>query len=243
MRIIKVDAIPSTNDFVKQYYTGNSSFEPVCVSARFQTKGKGQRGAVWNVTAGKNLTFSLLYPKIKLTVNHHFLLSAVVSLSVINVLRKFNTPKLSVKWPNDIMSGNFKIGGILIENILKHTDIAASIIGIGLNINQDDFGDLKQASSLKLQTGNTFNLHEILNAILEELSNRLEGLSEENETQILEEYAALMFKKDVVAAFQYPNGDFFNGIIRGVTTNGLLNVEIEDAVFKTFDLKEVKLMY
>lgn len=243
MRIIKVDAIPSTNDFVKQYYTGNSSFEPVCVSARFQTKGKGQRGAVWNVTAGKNLTFSLLYPKIKLTVNHHFLLSAVVSLSVINVLRKFNTPKLSVKWPNDIMSGNFKIGGILIENILKHTDIAASIIGIGLNINQDDFGDLKQASSLKLQTGNDFNLDEILNAILEELSNRLEGLSEENETQILEEYAALMFKKDVVAAFQYPNGDFFNGIIRGVTTNGLLNVEIEDAGFKTFDLKEVKLMY
>lgn len=243
MRIIKVDAIPSTNDFVKQYYSGNSSFEPVCVSARFQTKGKGQRGSVWNVTAGKNLTFSLLYPKISVTINHHFLLSAVVSLSVINVLRKFNTPKLSVKWPNDIMSGNFKIGGILIENILKHTDIAASVIGIGLNINQDDFGDLKQASSLKLQTGNDFDLDEILHAILQELLKRLEGLSEESETQILEEYAALMFKKDVVAAFQYPNGDFFNGIIRGVTTNGLLNVEIEDAVFKTFDLKEVQLMY
>ena len=243
MRIIKVDAIPSTNDFVKQYYSGNSSFEPVCVSARFQTKGKGQRGSVWNVTAGKNLTFSLLYPKISVTINHHFLLSAVVSLSVINVLRKFNTPKLSVKWPNDIMSGNFKIGGILIENILRQTDIAASIIGIGLNINQDDFGDLQQASSLKLQTGNDFNLDEILHAILEELLKRLEVLSEKNETLILEEYASLMFKKDVVAAFQYPNGDFFNGIIRGVTTNGLLNVEIEDAVFKTFDLKEVKLMY
>ncbi|SFC50934.1 BirA family transcriptional regulator, biotin operon repressor / biotin-[acetyl-CoA-carboxylase] ligase [Zunongwangia mangrovi] len=243
MRIIKVDAIPSTNDFVKQYYSGNSSFEPVCVSARFQTKGKGQRGSVWNVTAGKNLTFSLLYPKISVTINHHFLLSAVVSLSVINVLRKFNTPKLSVKWPNDIMSGNFKIGGILIENILKQTDIAASVIGIGLNINQDDFGDLKQASSLKLQTGNDFDLDEILHAILEELLKRLEVLSEENETQILEEYAALMFKKDVVATFQYPNGDFFNGIIRGVTINGLLNVEIEEAVFKTFDLKEVKLMY
>ncbi|ADF51160.1 MAG: biotin--[acetyl-CoA-carboxylase] ligase [Zunongwangia sp.] len=243
MRIIKVDAIPSTNDFVKQYYTGNSSFEPVCVSARFQTKGKGQRGAVWNVAEGKNLTFSLLYPKVELTINHRFLLSAVVSLSVVNILRKFYIPKLSVKWPNDIMSGNFKVGGILIENILKKSDIAASIVGIGLNVNQDDFGDLKQASSLKLLTGTHFNLDEILKAILDELSARLKALSKEKETFILEEYAALMFKKDVVAAFQYPNGEYFNGIIRGVTTNGLLNIEIEDAVFKTFDLKEVKLMY
>ncbi|MCL6219776.1 biotin--[acetyl-CoA-carboxylase] ligase [Zunongwangia pacifica] len=243
MRIIKVDAIPSTNDFVKQYYTGNSSFEPVCVSARFQTKGKGQRGGFWKVTKGKNLTFSLLYPKIKVTANQHFLLSAVVSLAVINVLQKFDIPKLSVKWPNDIMSGNFKICGILIENILKQADIAASIIGIGLNVNQDDFGDLKQASSLKLQTGNDFDLDEILNAILEELSVRLNALSEGKKSLVLEEYAALMFKKGVVSAFQYPNGDYFNGIIRGVTTKGLLNVEIEDAVFKTFDLKEVKLMY
>ena len=52
-----------------------------------------------------------------------------------------------------------------------------------------------------------------------------------------------MFKTDVVATFQYPNGEYFNGIIRGVTTQGLLNIEVEDAVFKTFDLKEVKLMY
>ncbi|MDN3596560.1 biotin--[acetyl-CoA-carboxylase] ligase [Zunongwangia endophytica] len=243
MRIIKVDAIPSTNDFVKQYYTGDSTFEPVCVSARFQTNGKGQRGAIWNVSAGKNLTFSLLYPKIKVTVNHHFLLSAVVSLSIIKVLDKFYVPKLRVKWPNDIMSANFKICGILIENILKHTDIAASVIGIGLNVNQDDFGDLKQASSMKLQTGENFNLEEVLAEILEELSAKLELLSAETETLILEEYASLMFKKDVVSTFQWSNGEYFSGIIRGVTTQGLLNVEVEDAVFRTFDLKEVKLMY
>lgn len=243
MRIIKVDAIPSTNDFVKQYYTGNSSFEPVCVSARFQSNGKGQRGAFWKVSEGKNLTFSLLYPKLELTSNHHFLLSAVASLSVINALKRFYIPKLSVKWPNDIMSGNFKICGILIENILKQSDIAASIIGIGLNVNQDDFGDLTQASSLKLQTGKNFILDEILQSILNELSERLKVLSNDKETLILEEYASMMFKKDIVSVFQYPNGDYFNGIIRGVTTKGLLSVEIEDAVFKTFDLKEVKLMY
>ncbi|WBL26315.1 biotin--[acetyl-CoA-carboxylase] ligase [Zunongwangia sp. HGR-M22] len=243
MRIIKVNAIPSTNDFAKQYYNDNSSFESVCIAARFQTKGKGQRGAVWNVAPGKNLTFSLLYPKVKVTVNHHFLLNAVVSLAVIKVLDRFNVPKLSVKWPNDIMSVNFKMCGILIENILKQTDIAASVIGIGLNVNQDDFGNLKQASSMKLQTGNEFDLDEILNNILKELVGRLELLSEEKETLILEEYASLMFKKDIVSTFQWPNGEYFSGIIRGVTTSGLLNVEVKDSVYKTFDLKEVKLMY
>ncbi|MBZ9728899.1 biotin--[acetyl-CoA-carboxylase] ligase [Salegentibacter sp. JZCK2] len=243
MRIIKVNATNSTNEFARELYRGNTAFEPICVVAHDQTKGRGQRGSGWISNAGENLTFSVLYPKIRVNVNHQFLMSAIVSLSILKVLNKFNVPALKVKWPNDIMSARYKISGILIENILKNNEIAATIIGIGLNVNQTEFPGLPQASSLKLATGIQFNLDEMLKKITDEFEDKLTEISTEAETSVLEEYAKNMFRRDLVSTFQLPNGSYLTGIIRGVTTSGRLNLEIEDSVFKTFDLKEIKLMY
>ena len=243
MRIIKVNATNSTNEFARELYRGNTSFEPVCVVAHEQTKGRGQRGSGWQSNAGENLTFSVLYPKIRVNVNHQFLMSATVSLAIIKVLKKFNVPGLKVKWPNDIMSARYKISGILIENILKNNEIAASVIGVGLNVNQTDFPGLPQASSLKLATGNNFNLDELLKRITDEFEEKITEITAKAETSILEEYAKNLFRKDQVSTFQLPDATFLTGIIRGVTTSGRLNIEIEDSIFKTFDLKEIKLMY
>ncbi|SKB66959.1 BirA family transcriptional regulator, biotin operon repressor / biotin-[acetyl-CoA-carboxylase] ligase [Salegentibacter holothuriorum] len=243
MRTIKVNATNSTNEFARELYRGNTSFEPVCVVAHEQTKGRGQRGSGWESKADENLTFSVLYPKIKVQVNHQFLMSATVSLAILEVLKKFNIPALKVKWPNDIMSARYKISGILIENILKNNEIAASVIGVGLNVNQTNFPGLPQASSLKLATGINFNLDELLKRITDEFEEKLTEITAKAETSILEEYAKNLFRKDKVSTFQLPDASFLTGIIRGVTTSGRLNIEIEDSIFKTFDLKEIKLMY
>ncbi|MGY5848843.1 biotin--[acetyl-CoA-carboxylase] ligase [Salegentibacter sp. F14] len=243
MRIIKVNAINSTNDFARKLYRGKSDFEPSCVLARNQTSGRGQRGSGWMASPGQNLTFSILYPKIKVEVDRQFLLSAVVSVAIVRALEKFNIPNLKVKWPNDIMSGNFKVGGILIENILKNNQMSASIIGVGLNVNQVDFPDLPQAASLKTLTGRNHDLEEVLDGVLRTVEKDLNSIFSRNQSMILEEYAERMFRKDLVSTFQYPDKSYLTGIIRGVTTAGRLNVEIENSVFKTFDLKELKLMY
>ena len=182
MRIIKVNATNSTNEFARELYRGNTSFEPLCVVAHEQTKGRGQRGSGWESNAGENLTFSVLYPKIRVNVNHQFLMSATVSLAIIKVLKKFNVPGLKVKWPNDIMSARYKISGILIENILKNNEIAASVIGVGLNVNQTNFPGLPQASSLKLATGRDFNLDELLKRITDEFEEKLTEITAEAET-------------------------------------------------------------
>ncbi len=243
MRIIKVNAIDSTNSFIREFYGGDTGFEPVCVQALSQTKGRGQRGAGWQSQAGANLTFSILYPQKRLNISRHFLLSAAVSLSVIGVLRDENVPDLKVKWPNDILSAKFKIGGILIENIVKTEGIVASIIGIGLNVNQTVFENLPQASSLKNVTRRAFDLDELLEKLISGIEGRLQQLPDVDPTQILEEYVQNMFRLNVVSTFSSLDGTYFNGIIRGVTTEGKLNMEIEDGVFKTYDLKEVKLHY
>lgn len=243
MRIIKVNAINTTNDFARNLYAGKSDFKPSCVWALNQTHGRGQRGAGWEANPGQNLTFSILYPKIQVEVDRQFLLSAAVSVAVVKALENFNIPNLKVKWPNDIMSGNFKIGGILIENILKNNEMSASVIGIGLNVNQVEFPDLPQAASLKMLTGISYNLEEVLAGLLDSVKGSLDSISIHNQSKVLEEYAEKMFRKDVVSTFQYPDNSYLTGIIRGVTTTGRLNVEIENSVFKTFDLKELKLMY
>ncbi|SDS62067.1 biotin--[acetyl-CoA-carboxylase] ligase [Gramella sp. MAR_2010_147] len=243
MRTIKVNAIDSTNSFVRKFYEGDTNFEPVCVRAISQTAGRGQRGAHWESKAGENLTFSILYPQNKLNVSRHFLLSASISLAVLEVLRQMKIPDIKVKWPNDILSAKQKLGGILIENIVKTEGIVASVIGIGINVNQKDFKNLPNAGSLRSITNQKFDLDEILELFIVAIEKELKSLPNKRSIDILEKYAENMFRLNVVSTFVSKEGERFNGIIRGVTTEGKLNLEIEDAVFKTYDLKEIQLLY
>lgn len=243
MRIIKVNAIDSSSSFVRKFYEGKADFEPVCVSALEQTMGRGQRGTSWMSKPGENLTFSILYPHEKLKFSRHFLLSAAVSLGVIDALEVYDIPKLKVKWPNDILSAKKKIAGILIENIIKNGEITASIIGIGLNVNQEVFDNLPQAGSLFSISRKRYDLDDMLKVLLEKIENRLEALPVIDKTEVLEEYAEKMFRLNQVSAFELPSGERLNGIIKGVTTEGKLNLQISDAVFRTFHLKEIQLLY
>ena len=243
MRTIKVNAIDSTNSFVRKFYEGKTDFEPVCIRALNQTAGRGQRGSHWVSSPGENLTFSILYPQKKLNVSRHFILSATISLAVSQVLEKLQIPNIKVKWPNDILSAKQKLGGILIENIVKTEGIVASIIGIGLNVNQIDFEGLPNAGSLKSVTNKNYDLDELLNLLIFQIEKELASLPNRDSTDTLEEYAKKMFRLNMVSVFSSSEGEKFNGIIRGVTTEGKLNLEIEDAVFRTYDLKEIQMLY
>ncbi|MUP46798.1 biotin--[acetyl-CoA-carboxylase] ligase [Gramella sp. BOM4] len=243
MRIIKVNAIDSTNSFARKFYEGKADFDPLCIRAISQIKGRGQRGADWLSKPGENLTFSILFPQKRLKISRHFILNASVALAVLEALEAEGIPDLKLKWPNDILSARFKIGGILIENIIKAEDIVASIIGVGINVNQLDFEGLPQASSLRMITEKEFELDGLLELLANKIHERLEQLSMVPEAEVLEEYVSKMFRLNQVSVFSTQKDPHFNGIIRGVTTEGKLNVEVEDGVFRTFDLKEIQLHY
>jgi len=242
MRIIKVNAIDSTNSFVRKFYDNNGNFEPVCVSAAHQTNGRGQRGANWHVEPGQNLTFSILYPHSNLDLSQFFHLNMAISLAIITILGSKQVPDLRVKWPNDIMSQKYKIGGILIENIVNTEGIVASIIGVGINVNQTNFEKLPQAGSLKNMTGNQWNVDELLHDLTAALESSLSSLAAITQKTLLDRYESHMFRKDVVSTFEVENNRF-SGIIRGVTTDGKLQVEQEEQQIHTYSLKEIKLLY
>ena len=150
MQIIKLNAIDSTNQYLHDLIGKISLEDFAVVTARYQTKGRGQRATTWQSEKDKNLIISVLKKEIDLNPQRQFLLNIVVSLALFKTLETLQIPKLSIKWPNDILSHDKKIAGILIELILKKNTIDKAIIGIGLNVNQTNFKELSSASSLRI---------------------------------------------------------------------------------------------
>ena len=242
MKLIKLDAIDSTNEFLKKLSNKQDVQNYTVVTAENQLKGKGQMGAKWNSESGKNLIMSVLVKDFLLDSDSVFNLNIVVSLAVIRTLKKYSIPELSVKWPNDIMSANKKIGGILIENSIKGTGTITSIVGLGLNVNQMQFENLPRASSLALICNSFYDKEEILVAIVAEMEQMIANY-DATASDLWEEYTNELFKMGVPAAFTGEKESNFMGIIKGVTAMGKLQILLDDDSICEYNLKEVQMLY
>ena len=242
MPLIKLDAIDSTNDFLKQLFKESAVEDYTIVMANEQTKGKGQFGAKWISEPGKNLTMSILVKDIQLTNQNIYNFNIAVALSVIKVLKNIQIPNIAIKWPNDIMADSKKVAGILIENILKPDGSFTSIVGIGLNLNQTNFEDLPQAISLKCITGKTYEQEEI--AILLKDSLKANRVNLDKSSDLLwEQYHQNLYKKEYPSAFEDKGGNRFMGIIKKVTRDGKLEVLLEDDSVTHFEVKDLKMLH
>lgn len=224
------------------------------VAAKHQTAGRGQRGNSWSHSAD-DLAFSVILhpgedgvPPLKAA--SQFAVCETVALSVTDYLRGKGACA-DIKWPNDIYCGDAKICGILIENTLRGDFVTSSVIGIGLNLNRTEFPEnLPNPTSLRLQTGQVCTPEEELEKFMEIFRNRLEKIGGPSQRA---EYESLMYRKDVPVRFidmagrassagSVPDGGsggIFTGIIRGVSENGLLRVEMPDGRLREFAFKEI----
>ena len=174
-KIIRLVETDSTNNYLREQSAKARLPEGSLVIADFQTAGKGQVGNSWESEAGKNLMFSiLLYPDF-LPANRQFLISQIASLSVKETLEKY-TDSVTVKWPNDIYWKDRKICGMLIENDLSGQHLYCSVVGIGLNINQEIFrSDAPNPVSLTQITGKTYDREDVLVCFLRIFFNYYHG--------------------------------------------------------------------
>ncbi len=237
MLIIKVGATDSTNLHLKRTMAETELQDFTVLTADEQHKGRGQAGRQWISEPGKNLTFSVLKYFEKQEASQGFLISKAVSLALVEAFRGLGIPGLSVKWPNDIMSGSKKICGILIENTLKGSRLAHSVIGIGINVNQSDFQGLPHASSLSLTTGIVYDLDSVLDLVLQSLEKNLVNIDRHQARKIHEVYDHMLFARDKKADFRI-GGEVVSGIIRGVSREGKLILD-RDGQRETYALKEI----
>ncbi|GAA4963191.1 biotin--[acetyl-CoA-carboxylase] ligase [Algibacter aquimarinus] len=242
MPIIKLDAIDSTNSYLRRLIHETEVSDYTIVQAKKQTYGRGQMGTVWNSEEGKNLMFSVFKDLSMHIVEFPFYISMAISLAVFKAFKTLNIPDLHIKWPNDILSADKKICGILIENVIKNK-LDYTIIGVGVNVNQTNFEHLPKASSLKNITGIHYDLDEILHLILKYTKEYSSLLEHEKYDFVKNEYENNLFRKNKPSTFRDADGNLFSGFVKGVTKYGKLQVILEDEIVKKYDLKEITLMY
>ena len=236
--IYRIAQTESTNNYAATQLLTNSLPDGAVIITDSQIDGRGQGLAKWESEPGENLTFSIvLYPNF-MEVGNQFELSKVISLGVFDFLSAFTTD-VSIKWPNDIYIGNGKVAGILIENSIRVNKISSSIIGIGLNINQQFFrGDAPNPVSLGQITQETYDLDELLAQLCEKIDFRYRQLAENQILKIDTDYAAILYRRDLWAHYSDENGDF-EGRILGVDQIGRLQIETRLGKINRYQFKEV----
>ena len=238
-KIIKVNATRSTNDRVKMLIKSKKIESGDIVVAKYQYAGRGQNSNKWYSSYGKNLLCSKLYRPLDVNVNQIFCINQVVSLAVLKTIRKFNKDKCLIKWPNDIMSVNKKISGILVENSLSLNHVNYSIIGVGINVNQVLFKKLPNAISLKKISNSDIIIQEVLNELIENYKFYFSRINELK--YINEEYNKNIFGKD--GCKFVVDGRIQHGKIISISNNGIVKLKLDSEGIQEFDPRKIRILY
>lgn len=228
---------PSTNTFAAELSQSGQAPEGTVIIAHNQTAGRGQRGNTWEAGKGLNLTLSVILHPVFLKVPDQFLLNKAVSLAVQALVQTHTDLPVRVKWPNDIMIGDRKTCGILIENQITGDKLNRSIVGIGLNVNQTEFS-LPGATSISVGAKKTLELPKVFEDLLQSIEWRYLQLKSNQTAKLNEDYKAMMYWINEPHHFLVDN-EMIVGIIRGVDENGKLIADINNTL-RSFDLKQIK---
>lgn len=230
----------STNTYAMSLLSNSKPLpEGTVIMAEHQSGGRGQLGNTWESEARKNITISIILNPTFLDPGIQFFLSKAVSLGVsdaVNLLAGINT---KVKWPNDIYYNNYKLAGILIENLVLGNVIKTSIVGIGLNVNQEMFfSNAPNPVSLKNITGKEYDLIAVLNQVCACIETRYLQLKSGKYNFTDQEYLNRLFQREVYAAYKTKQGLVY-GTIMGVTKEGKLQVLLNQS-FEEFDAHDIQ---
>ena len=240
--IIRLSSIPSTNTYLVELLAKSTPPEGTAVLAGFQEAGRGQYGSNWQSEPEKNLLCSIFLQPTGLEAEDQFLLAQMVSLALMDTLQQY-VSDLTIKWPNDIYLRDRKLAGILIQNLWQGGTLKSSVLGIGVNVNQESFEVVdQQPHSLKLETGRDIDVESVFQSLCHTLDNRYNQLRTEDPSLLRQEYSRHLYLLNSPHQFEETATDkVFQGIIRGVNKNGSLRVEdLSTGITLVYQHKEIR---
>lgn len=238
-QLIWLPECASTNTEAQALIVQNRASEGCTLITDFQTAGRGQRGNQWEGAAAENLMLSVVWQPTFLSAAQQFQLSQAVALGVHDWASTLlgADAKLKLKWPNDLYYGDQKLGGILIENTLSGPKIQYSVVGIGLNVNQQRF-DQPTATSLSLVTGRAYFREALAARLLECLERRYLQLRAGQVGQLRRAYLQVLYRYQETHSFLI-EGRRISGQIVGVEDDGRLAVAIGNEL-RRFGMQEIR---
>ncbi len=239
LRHIVLPEVASTNDLAATWVLEKKIVSNTLLVAQNQTKGRGQASNSWYSEEGKSLTVSFVFFPPYLQAKNQFAMSQAISLGIAKFLRT-HVEEVKVKWPNDLLVGDKKIAGILIEHAIIGTHIAHAICGMGININLTRFEGDYLATSLTQETGETYDLA-ILLKDLEQCVLHYYQMIEKQEFETLDKaYHCNLYKQGKEMLFEDGKGKF-EAIVVGVNEYGQLRLLARDEkTERIYNFKEVR---
>tara|TARA_B100001964_G_C14148062_1_gene560680 strand:+ start:454 stop:1218 length:765 start_codon:yes stop_codon:yes gene_type:complete len=218
----------STNEDIWELYN-NEKKSNILVITDNQLNGKGQFNNTWYSMPNKSITCSFLLNQVfdNKKINFH---SLIIPISIVRGIKKMLSINVKLKWPNDIMYDNKKLGGILIESKKSLSNYIFNI-GIGLNVNEDinDFpSDLKnKAISLKMIKGDPIQREPLLASIFNALDELISNI---NYNDIIEEWMNDCMHKNNKIKFKYKN-QMISGIFKNINKHGQAIIDHKKMLF------------
>ncbi len=243
------DELSSTNDYAVEMLAKSRPPEGTVVRAASQSAGRGQFGSQWVAAAGKNLTLSIILYPVWLKIDAQFDLSIAVALALHDLVSgHLHQPDnattaidVTVKWPNDLYLGDRKTAGTLIQNALSGGQIQSSVVGIGLNVNQLDFGsEAPGATSLALAVGRPFDLNTLADDLFTCLERRYLQLKSGHADTMRVEYVSHLYRFGQTGDYERADGTPLRGTIEGITAAGQLAIQSAERGRELFSVKEVR---
>lgn len=233
-----LDRVDSTNNYAMEQVHAGLATHGMAWLAREQTAGKGQRGKNWEAEPGKNIALSIVLQAEQLKGIPPFYLSVAVAMASFDFFRDYAGDKTKIKWPNDLYWCDRKAGGVLIETIYHGREWRWAVIGIGINVNQDNFGEvLKNAVSLKQITGDSYDVETLAKQLHRRILARVQELISKNRDELLNDYNRHLYKLNEKVKLKKGNM-VFETVIRSVTATGQLITA--DSMERQFGFGEVE---
>jgi BirA family biotin operon repressor/biotin-[acetyl-CoA-carboxylase] ligase len=231
-----LDTVDSTNNYAMAKVHAGMATHGMAWFAKEQTSGKGQRGRHWNSEKGKNIAMSLVLEPGLLQITDQFQLSAAVAITCFEFFSTYAGEETTIKWPNDLFWRDRKAGGILIENVLQGKTWKWAVVGIGININQEEFDkEIQNPVSLKQITGKNFDNITMAKELYAMLMKNLGELK--SAYKILDQYNEHLYKINKPVTLK-KDGVKFDTVIKEVSAAGRLITV--DAIEREFDFGEVE---
>lgn len=242
--VVVHDAVESTNDLAMTLATKGGVASGTVLLADRQTRGKGRLGRVWESPAGTNIYMSLVI-RPELQPKETTMLTVLAAVAGALALQRACNIPVSIKWPNDLVIGRRKLGGILTEVRADPDRVAVAVIGIGINVNID-FRDLPGAirdiaTSVKIETGINHSRNKIIIQLLREFEHWYTVLKKEGKRPLLEawrENSSTLGRKISVVM----SDATWSGIAEDIDDYGMLMLKMRSGERKTISSGDISFL-
>ena len=236
---IELESVDSTNNYAMAMALEGKATHGTLIFAREQWAGKGQRGRTWISTPGENIILSAVLEPVAFPASSAFGLSAAVALACHDLFTRYTDPEaVTIKWPNDLYWNDRKAGGILIENHFKGSQWLFAIVGMGININQQEFpAAARNPVSLRQLTGRSFDVIGLARELGTFLDLRYRSLETDGVAAQVRAYNERLYRRGMEVRLKKESA-VFTTRIEAVSVQGLLLTR--DVLERQFAFGEVE---